>query len=112
MCEVWWEMGNLFADYKLCLHDKLYLYFSASKLENADSALSIFENLKKGNKLTHTNVDILLECLWWMHRKDLIRKLGFDPKEVEPFISGLNQILPFRLAFAFSEQVIMHAAFI
>lgn len=73
-----------------------YDILPASKLENADSALSIFENLKKGNKLTHTNVDILLECLWWMHRKDLIRKLGFDPKEVEPFISGLHQILPFR----------------
>ena len=79
-----------------CKIAMLLLCFTASKLENADSALTIFESLKKGNKLTHTNVDILLECLWWMHRKDLIRKLGFDPKEVEKFIPGLNEILPFR----------------
>lgn len=73
-----------------------YDILPASKLENADSALSIFENLKKGNRLTYTNVDFLLECLWWMHRKDLIRKLGFDPKEVEPHIPGLSNILPYR----------------
>lgn len=73
-----------------------YDILPSSKLHNADSALSIFENLKKGNRLSHTNVDFLIECLWYMHRKDLIRKLGFDPKEVERFIPGLSGIFPFR----------------
>lgn len=77
---------------KFLLYDKI----PASKLQNADSALSIFENLKKGNKISHTNIDILLECLWWMHRKDLIRKLKYDPAEVGKFIPGMHEIIPFR----------------
>ena len=72
------------------------ILISASKLEVADNALSIFENLKKGNKIHYENVDFLLECLWLMHRKDLIRKLGFVPEDVKPYMAHLNQVTPFR----------------
>ena len=74
----------------------VFIFVSASKLENADSALSIFENLKKGSTITYQNVDFLLECLWLMHRKDLIRKLGFVPNVIAPYVPHLNQVLPFR----------------
>ena len=80
---------------------------SASKLQDTKSALDIFDFLEKRNLLTPKNADTLLECLWCMHRKDLIQKLGFEyPNRLEATILRLNTIMPFRLVYPFNAQTL------
>lgn len=71
-------------------------HISVSKLERAESALEIFDMMKKQVLIAENNQDYLLECLGRVHRIDLVRKLGFQPDAVKEFLLSFNKLLPFR----------------
>ncbi|XP_052235568.1 caspase-8-like [Dreissena polymorpha] len=72
-------------------------YLPASKLDKVESALEIFEYMKKAGMIDLNNVDFLLESFARIHRYDLINKLGFSSDDVRKVIPTFKQVPDFRV---------------
>ncbi|XP_060560660.1 caspase-8-like [Ruditapes philippinarum] len=71
-------------------------HIPVSKLEKSQTALEVFDIMKKMVLIESNNVDYLLECLGRVHRLDLVRKLGFQPDAVRNHLQNFKKLLPFR----------------
>lgn len=77
-------------DEELGTEDLLSLKFLArgtvsdSKLEKVDRGIKLFEQLRNCGKLDpeEENFEYLIECLYRIHRLDLVRRLKAIPKQV------------------------------
>lgn len=67
-----------------------------SKLDKAETALEMFDTMKKHVLIADNNFDFLLECLARIHRVDLTRKLGVQPEAVRNHVHEFKKIFPFR----------------
>lgn len=65
-------------------------------MEKFETALELFQHMKKSLLIDVNNVDFLLECLGHIRRFDLIKKLGFDMDLVKSALPSLNKISRFR----------------
>lgn len=75
---------------------------SDSKLEKVNRGIKLFEQLRNCGKLVpeEENFEFLIECLYRIHRLDLVRRLKGNPKQVARQLSqGILQsnLSPFRV---------------
>ncbi|KAJ8321053.1 hypothetical protein KUTeg_002640 [Tegillarca granosa] len=75
---------------------------SDSKLEKVNRGIKLFEQLRNCGKLVpeEENFEFLIECLYRIHRLDLVRRLKGNPKQVARKLSqGILQsnLSPFRV---------------
>lgn len=71
---------------------------SFSVLDKCQRCLDVFANLEQKGKLKEQDSKYLQECFHYMQRKDLIRKLGGDPQQLDNRIraNGPNYLTEFR----------------
>lgn len=72
---------------------------SFSVLDKCQRCLDVFANLEQKGKLKEQDSKYLQECFHYMQRKDLIRKLGGDPQQLDNRIraNGPNYLTEFRI---------------
>lgn len=72
---------------------------SFSVLDKCKRCIDVFANLEQKGKLKEQDSKYLQECFRYMQRKDLIRKLGGDPQQLENRIkaNGPNYLTEFRI---------------
>ncbi|XP_048757091.1 caspase-8-like [Ostrea edulis] len=70
-----------------------------SVLEKCKRCLDVFANLEQKGRLKDEDSKFLQECFHYMQRKDLIRKLGGDPQDLERKIKtdGPSMLSEFRI---------------
>ncbi|KAK3083449.1 hypothetical protein FSP39_022958, partial [Pinctada imbricata] len=77
-------------------------------LAKASRGIDVFSTLEQKGKLRENDTKFLQECFHYMQRRDLVRKIGGDPDNIEDVIQreGPNLVLPFRiLLFNIAEDI-------